>query len=452
MIKRIFIGVIFLFTFYQGFSQQYRGGLIDKTVAVIGNKMIQLSQIEAEAQMMELQGVTVDHKVRCQLLEQMMESKIYLIQAELDSLSINPEMVMSQLESRVNNVVAQLGGERATEEYFGKSLYSLRQEWEKLLMEQSLVQEKQREVSSSVEDLTPSQVKEFYERTNVDSLPIIPTQYKYSQITKYPSKDQAVQEVKERLLDYRKRILDGERFAVLATLYSQDPGSSMKGGELGMMPKSFFEPAFADAASALQEGQISPIVETPYGFHIIQMIEKEGDMVNVRHILLAPDFSQDVKQAAANTLDSLRASIVGDTISFENAAMIYSGDPLSRTNGGMVADPNTGSILFDKDQLKPEDYIQLDKMKEGDISHAFESTDNEGRTGNLVFKIVRLDKVFPSHTATFENDYDVIQYMADNSTSTKAMDEFVEDKLPKTYIVIDPLFENCDFIRKGWIK
>ncbi len=433
-------------------SAQKYDGVIDKTVALVGNSMILLSQIEGEVQMMQFQGYVSDRNLRCEVLENMLVSKLFYTQAQLDSLTVNPDMVDAALEERVNNILTQLGGEEQVEKYFGKPLHKLRQEWREAFMEQNLVQEMQRTVAGGITEVTPKEVQQFYRNIPADSLPIIPTQYQYSQIVLYPDTERAKLEVRERLLEFRQRILDGEKFSMLATLYSEDPGSAMRGGELGMASKSIFWPAFSDAAMALNEGQVSPIVETPDGFHLIQMISKKGDMFNARHILLKPKYTVDDRDSAFIRLDSIRNVVMEDSLTFAQAARIYSQDTKSRTNGGLVSDPNTGAPFFEMDRLKPADYNVLKDMKEGDVSMPFESVDDEGRSGNTVYKIIRLEKIRPSHTASVEEDFNVLLDIATNDKSVKAIEKFIKEKQGTTYIVIDPMFRKCDFRRDGWIK
>lgn len=433
-------------------SAQKYDGVIDKTVALVGNSMILLSQIEGEVQMMQFQGYVSDRNLRCEVLENMLVSKLFYTQAQLDSLTVNPDMVDAALEERVNNILTQLGGEEQVEKYFGKPLHKLRQEWREAFMEQNLVQEMQRTVAGGITEVTPKEVQQFYRNIPADSLPIIPTQYQYSQIVLYPDTERAKLEVRERLLEFRQRILDGEKFSMLATLYSEDPGSAMRGGELGMASKSIFWPAFSDAAMALNEGQVSPIVETPDGFHLIQMISKKGDMFNARHILLKPKYTVDDRDSAFIRLDSIRNVVMEDSLTFAQAARIYSQDTKSRTNGGLVSDPNTGAPFFEMDRLKPADYNVLKDMKEGDVSMPFESVDDEGRSGNTVYKIIRLEKIRPSHTASVEEDFNVLLDIATNDKSVKAIEKFIKEKQGTTYIVIDPMFRKCDFRRDGWIN
>lgn len=402
--------------------------------------------------MMQFQGYVSDRNLRCVVLENMMVSKLFYTQAQLDSLAVNPDMVNAALEDRVNNILSQLGGEEEVEKYFGKPLHKLRQEWREMFMEQNLVQEMQRTVAGSITEVTPKEVQQYYRNTPKDSLPVIPTQYQYSQIVLYPDVEKANMAVRERLLEFRQRILDGEKFSLLATLYSEDPGSAMRGGELGMSSRSIFWPAFSDAAMALKEGQVSPIVETPDGFHLIQLIAKNGDMFNARHILLRPRYTAEDRDSAFTRLDSMRNVVLEDSLTFQQAAWRFSQDFKSRTNGGLVADPNTGAPFFEVDQLKPADYKVLQGMKEGEISEPFESVDDEGRSGNTVYKIVRLEKIRPSHTATVEDDFNVLLDITSNRKSMDAIENFIRDKQATTYIVIDPMFQKCDFERDGWVK
>ena len=326
-------------------AQKY-DGLIDKTVALVGNSMILLSQVESEVNMMQFQGYISDRNLRCEVLENMMVSKLFYTQAQMDSLAVNPDMVDASLNDRINTILSQLGGEEEMEKYFGKPIHKLRQEWRETFVEQNLAQEMQQEVAGKVTEVTPKEVTQFYRRTPKDSLPVIPTQYQYSQIVLYPNVDRAKLAVRERLLEFRQRILEGEKFSLLATLYSEDPGSAMRGGELGMASKDVFWPAFSDAAMSLKEGQVSPIVETPDGFHLIQLIAKDGNMFNARHILLKLRYTAEDRDSAFIRLDSIRTVVMADSIDFQQAARIYSQDSKSRTNGGLGADPLRRATFF----------------------------------------------------------------------------------------------------------
>ena len=434
----------------QAFAQKYSDGLIDKTVAVIGDEMIAISDLESEVRIMMAQGYASDRNVRCEILEQMMISKLFLMQARLDSLSVNNDMVDASLQERLDNVRSSLGGDENVENYFKKPLYKLRDEWRKALMDQSLIQQMQSNVASSIPDLTPYDVQQYIDSTDAQDLPIVPIKYQLSQICLYPDREAANLAVKERLLEIRERIMNGEKFSLLARLYSQDPGSARRGGELGLASKSVYWPAFSDAAMALKPGIVSQIVETPDGFHLIEVLEKDGDMFNARHILMKPEYTDEDRETAFKTLDSLKTELQNGAVSFDLAARFYSQDPATRTNGGQMSDPNTGSAYFEIDQLKPEDYNAIKDLKEGEISAPFESRDNEGRSGNTVYKIVKVDKIIPAHTASFEEDYNLLMEQAKNELSMKAIDDFIDGKLATTYIVIDPLFKDCYFEHDGW--
>ena len=434
-------------------AQRYQGGIVDKTIAVVGNEVIMISDIESEIQMMQYNyGMQSDRKARCELLENMMSSKLFLMQARVDSLVVNNDMVESELSNRIDMLKTNLGSEDAVEKEFGKPIYKLRQEWRSDLEDQTLTQQMQQDIARKIPALTPYDVQKYVESTDTEDLPMVPIKYQLSQICIYPDRDAANLAVKERLLAIRERIINGEKFSTLARLYSQDPGSARKGGELGMASKSIFWPAFSDAAMALKPGIVSQIVETPDGFHIIEVLEKNGDMFNARHILLKPEYTAEDRSKAFNVLDSLKTELNNEAVTFELAARFYSEDPSTRTNGGQMADPNTGSSYFEIDQLKPQDYAAIRDLKEGEISDPVESLDNEGRDGNTVYKIIKVDKILPAHPATFSNDYNLLLDNARSELQVKAIEDFISSKIKSTYIVIDPMFEDCVFERDGWYE
>ena len=451
--KHIFLSAAALLACFTLSAQKYKG-IVDKTVAVVGGETLLLSDVEAEVQQMRASGVNSDRDMRCEVLENMLDAKIFLMQARIDSLTVNNDMVQGNLTQRLDWFRTQLGGDEEVEKYFGKPLYKLRQEWQKTLEEQSLTEQERMEIASKTAEVTPYDVKQYMDATDPEDLPVVPVKYQLRQICIYPNREQAALAVKEKLLSLRERIMNGEKFSTLARIYSEDPGSARRGGELGLASKSIFWPAFSDAAMALRPGTISQIVETPDGFHIIEVIEKKGDMFNARHILIKPQYTAEDREKAFHRLDSLRSKIQEEEISFEMAARFFSEDPASRTNGGQMADPATGSSYFEIDQLKPADYAAIKDLKVGEISQPVESLDNEGylqgRSGNLVYKIIRIDKIVPAHTATFEHDYTQIQEKVQQIKQQEAVDAFLEKKVKDTYIIIDPLFHDCEFSRAIW--
>lgn len=449
--KAALTATLTLFLSAGAFAQKYTG-IVDRAAAVIGNELILVSDVESEVQMLRTKGYGSDRNVRCEVLEKMMEQKLFLIQSRIDSLTVNQDMVESNLSQQIDQIRTALGGDEQVEEYFHKPLYKLRSEWRKQFEDQSLIQQEQQEVVKQLPEVTPYDVKVFLDSTDENDLPVVPQMYQLSQICIYPDREAAAIAVKEKLLDIRERIINGEKFSTLARLYSEDPGSARKGGELGMASKSIFWPAFSDAAMSLKPGIISQIVETPDGFHLIEVLDKKGDMFNARHILLKPEYTAADREKAFARLDSLKTMIDTSEISFELAARYYSEDPATRTNGGQMADPNTGSSYFAIDELKPQDYAAIKDLKPGEISEPVESLDNEGRDGNLVYKIIRLDKIVPSHTATFERDYTELRNIVQQKKQVEALESFVDQKIGTTPIMIDPLFGDCDFKRSTWLE
>lgn len=431
-------------------AQTYPNGIIDKTIAVIGGEMVTISDIESEIQMMRAQGMSSDQNMRCEVLENILQSKLFLVQARLDSLTVNNDMVEANMNQRFDQLLTQLGGEKEVEEYFHKSLYKLRQEWRTALQDQSLIQQEQQKLAGEIVQITPYDVQKYVDAMDPADLPVVPMKYQLSQICVYPDREAANTAVKERLLAIRERIINGERFSTMARLYSQDPGSARRGGELGMASKNIFWPAFSDAAMAIKPGIVSQIVETPDGFHIIEVMEKKGDMFNARHILLKPEYTSEDRIKGFERLDSLRNKIVEGTLEFGQAARFFSEDPATRTNKGQMSDPNTGSAYFEIDQLKPQDYAAIRGLKEGDISEPVESLDNEGRAGNTIYKIIRVDKIIPAHTATFNHDYDMLMEQAKMKQQQDTVEKFVKDKIKTTHIIIDPIFADCDFNNAEW--
>ena len=432
-------------------AQKYKG-VVDKSIAVIGGETILLSDIESEVQQRRATGSSSDRDLRCEILESTMEGKLFLMQARLDSITVGGDMVENSLSQRIDYMRTSLGGDEEMENYFGKPLYKLRQEWRKALEEQSLMEQERYQVASKIAEITPYDVQQYLKNTDPEDLPIVPVKYQLSQICVYPDRQAAAVAVREKLLSLRERIMNGEKFSTLARIYSEDPGSARRGGELGMASKSIFWPAFSDAAMALRPGTISQVVETPDGFHIIEVIEKKGDMFNARHILIKPQYTAEDQEKAFARLDSLKTQIEAEEMDFALAARFYSEDPATRTNGGQMADPSTGSSYFEIDQIKPEDYQAVKNLEPGQVSAPIVSRDNEGRDGNLVYKIIRLDKIVPAQSATFENDYTELLGIVRNSKQMEAINSFVEKKIGETYIIIDPLFGDCDFSRKGWAQ
>jgi peptidyl-prolyl cis-trans isomerase SurA len=424
-----------------------QNGVIDKIVATIGSEMILLSDVESEIMMMRAQGVVSDKNIRCEVFENMLLSKLLLAQARIDSLHADNAIVDEQLNKHIQALMLQLGGEKATEAYFRKPIFKLKQELYEPTRERYLIQLMQNKLMNE-SPISPIDVERFYKRIPEDSLPVIPDQYQIRQIAINPPAGNARFEVREQLLALRERILNGEKFSTLAVLYSED-GSARRGGELGLNTAQAYVPAFADAAVSLKVGQVSQIVETTYGFHLIQLISKEGDMFNCRHILMKPKFDADKRQVAYSRLDSIAGLIRLDSLTFTVAAQLYSEDKTSYMNGGLVVNDHTQSPFFAKDQLSPLDYNVLRNMKPGDISQPFEAAD---KNGNPQYKILQLVELIPSHTANIKKDYNIIQSIAMQGRQMEELERWIAQKQAYTYLRIDPMFHDCEYQRTGWIK
>lgn len=440
----------FLIFFFQLTAVQLSvAQVIDKVIAVIGNEMILISDIEEELMRMKMQGMPTGNANKCRIFEDMLTHKLLVHQARLDSLEVKADNVEMEMERRLRFFIGQMGSEKALEKFFNKNIFQIKDDMRASIREQMLAQQMQQKIVEKV-NLTPKEIKEFYRGLAKDSIPDIPVQYELQQIMiNPPAYNEAKFAVKQKLLEIRERILKGERFATLAVVYSEDRGSAVHGGELGMRGREEYVKEFSNAAFNLKEGQVSSVVESDYGFHIIQMIEHKGDMVNVRHILMKPQYTTTMMNDALSKLDSITRAINADSLTFETAAQKFSVDKKSAMNKGLVINPYTNTNLFPKEQLLPADYFVIKELKVGQISAPFESRDEHA---NVVFKIVKINRIIPAHKANIKDDYDLIQKMAKNQAQNNILKDWVLHKQKTAYIKIDPNYHHCDFELKGWVK
>ncbi|MGL5957655.1 MAG: peptidylprolyl isomerase, partial [Phocaeicola sp.] len=351
-----------------------------------------------------------------------------------------------EIEQRIRYFTIQMGSVEEVEKYFGLPLFQIKENLQQLVREKNLTQQMQAKIVENLQ-VTPRDVEEFYNTIPTDSFPILPDQFVIQQIAKLPPSGAEVRyEVREKLLELRERVLKGEKFQTLAVMYSEDPGSAKRGGELGLSPREQFVKPFADAAWALKPGQVSQIVETEFGFHIIQMIEKKNEMANLRHILIRPKFSSEMQKKASQKLDSIALLIQNDSITFERAVIRYSDDKNTRLNHGYLVNQQTQSTRFEKDQLIPSDYFVLNKLKVGEVSRAFASKDN---TGNDICKIVKLKELIPSHRATITHDYEIIHQIAKSELQQKMFEEWIQKRIESSvFISISEEMSECTLKRK----
>ena len=431
-----------------GASSQAQG-IIDKIVGIVGNEIIMMSDIENQYIQMASQQMKVDGNTRCEILEDMMFQKLLYVQAQKDSLSVTPKEVETELDRRLSVFINQIGSEQKLEEYFGKTIKSIKDDLRSTIEEQMLAQKVQQKIIGDTK-VTPSEVKNFFEKLPADSIPTIEAYYELSEIVIKPevSKEDKEKVVAE-LNKIRERILNGESFSTMAVLYSEDPGSAMKGGELGFVSKTDLVPEFSQVAFNLTSSlDVSQVVETEYGFHIIQMIEKKGNMMNFRHILMKPKVSMEALEAADKKANEVYSILQSDTISFIDAVKKYSnGD--SKGSDGKVMNPYYGDARMTSDFLDPYTKSAVMPLKEGEYSKPFLSSDNKG---SRVIKIVRLDLDVKEHKANMKDDYLTLQRAALEDKNSRLIDEWVKDKVQSVYIKIDDEYKDCNFNVNCWIK
>ncbi len=464
-------GASTLFSVVAQGSSEPRRVVLDKVIAVVGGSSILASDLEQQIQMIDQQrrreGYTSERPLRSEAMEQLLTQKLLYNQGLLDSVEINELSIASSVESRLSALREQEGGVRELEESFNMEIFNIREMLRRNMKEQYVASQMQSAVVSDV-SVIPGEVERYYKSHDRDSLPMIGEQYRYAQITRFPSSiEDAKRRVRERLLGMREKIIAGEsKFNFLAQMYSLDPGSAYRGGEMEPQPANAFVPAFADAIQMLQPGQVSEVVETEYGFHIIELIDKKGDLYHCRHILLRPEYTTEELMEPINFLDSLAGMIRKDSITFELAAMLYSNDKSSKNNGGVVTnhdllerynayDAKLTVTKFLKEDFGNRGYKSLDdfnalmRLDEGGVSSAFATQD---MVGNQMGKIVKLIRIYPAHEATLEDDYLRLEELALNSKSEREFNSWVERTIAKTYIFIDPDYRDMEFEYKGWVK
>jgi peptidyl-prolyl cis-trans isomerase SurA len=351
----------------------------------------------------------------------------------------------------MNKAIREAGSEKALEEYFKKSMLEIRRDIRKVMIEQQTVREVQSNIAEGI-TITPNELKRYFSGLAKDSLPVIPAKVQISIIQLDPPENEENKaEARQKLLDYRSQILAGKSFSVLAILYSEDPSTAKNGGELGYLTRGELEKEYADAAFSLTKNTVSKIVETRYGFHIIQMIDRKGDLINTRHILIKAKVKPGQAARAITKLDSIARLIRKDSLKFEDAAIRYSTHKDSRINGGKFVSTNPSERVtwFTLEELNNEMYVQVRGLKPGEISEPFRTADDDG---NTVFRIVKLDNEIPAHRANLKDDYQIISDAALMNKRQKTYNEWIKKKTESTYIKISDEFKSCEFLKEGWLK
>ncbi len=442
MKKFTYISVILITLLsFQKAKSQDKSFILDRVVAVVGDFHVLQSDIEQQYLQMKMNQAYVPEGIKCDILNYFIEQKLLMTQAKIDSIEVSEAQVELSMESRLNMFISQFGSEEEMEEYFGKSIFDIREDLQKTMREMMITQQVQQTVVGDIK-ITPSDVKSYYRSIPKDSIPFIESEVKIARIVAYPPvNEKSIFEVKKRLLELRERIMNGESMSTLAILYSDDPSATTNFGEIGFRSKSELDPAYVETAWALKEGQVSKIVESSFGYHIIQSIERRGDRVNTRHILLKPKVDAAARAKALAKLDSVKTLIEQDSMTFHIAAIIHSEDDDTRANGGLVVNPQNSAATFKYDQLETKDYYTIREMEVGEISQPYESTDDGG---TLCYKMIKLISRTEPHRANLKQDYLLLQNMAMSEKQNQIMQEWFEEKREKTYVRIDNSFEECD--------
>lgn len=426
------------------------GTMVDGIVAVIGKSIIMRSDLEKHFNDYTAQYKTVENpdEIYCTILENLVYNKLMVHQAELDSIEVTDEEVDYRLNSRIQYFLQQTGGDvKYIENYFHKSMTEIKKEMREMMYEQALIEQVQSGITGSI-TITPSEVSQFASNINPDSMPMVSTTYQFGEIVKIPPvSDEEVESVKERLNSYRERILRGEKIGGLARLYSDDPGSASRGGDLGFVERGTLYPEFEAAAFNLKSGEVSQVVKTQAGYHIIQLIERRGESIRVAHILIQPKPSTDEQVKAIMYLDSVRQVIVDNNIPLDEAAKKFS-EGSTRLNGGMVVNPYNSSLTFDRQSLDDATFTTLNKMIPGEYSECVPFVNDDGV---MAYRLLYLKERVAEHKANLVEDYDMIKNAALEQKKYEAMEKWVKEKVKVTNIKIAEQYKFCPFVTKWQI-
>ncbi len=425
--------------------------LIDEVVATIGDDAILSSDIEYQYGQAMIEGVNFNGNIRCHIFEQILIQKLMINQAKIDSVEVTDSEVLSQVDARMNYFIQQVGGQDKLEEYFNKPLAQIRRDQMENVRTQMITQRMQSNITKDVK-VTPFEIRRAFQSMNSDSIPFVPAQYEVEQIVLYPEIEQTeIDRIKSRLRDFQAQVANGRDFATLAVLYSEDPGSASRGGDLGWYSRSGFVPEFSAVAFNMHEkGKVSKIVETEFGFHIIQFIDRKGDRINCRHILLKPKVSEESKRKATAFLDTITDYINQEKITFEEAATRFSMDKDSRSNGGLMVNAQTGTSKFQLSELPADIAKAIQGLEVGQFSKPFVMMDE--RKGSETLRMVRLVKRHEPHKANINDDYDMLKSIVEEKKRNQLLDDWVIKKQKELYVNISKEWRDCDFHYKGWGK
>lgn len=440
---------LFFFLFTQVFLlPAQENQMLDKIIAVVGDEIVLYSDLQQQYNQYLAQGYEVSDHTRCLIMEDLLYQAMLIYQAKIDSVQVSDQQVNDELDRRIRFFVSQLGSERQLEEYYKKTIAEIKTEFRELIRQQLIAQTMQGKITEGIK-ISPTEVKRFYESMPEDSIPLLNATVEVAHIVRYaPVTEEAKNYAKEKILTLKKRIENGENFATLAVLYSEDIQSARKGGELGYVTKAELVPEFARAAFKLKNTkEVSDIVETEYGYHIIQLIDKQGNRINVRHILIKPQQDMSAALKAREKLEEIRR-LLSDTFSFSRAAQLYSEDVSTKNNGGNIINPYTGNTVFEMDQIDPALFFVIDKMKAGEVSPPVPYKSPEGKEG---YRIIYLKSRTEAHRANLEEDFEYLKEMALTDKKNKKINEWITEKINETYLYIEPEWRQCVYTNP-WVK
>lgn len=441
--KLFFLNIILLISF-ASYSQS-----IDKIQAIIGSEILLTSDIENQYNQILSQGVIETENIRCDIIDELLLQNFLVHHAKIDStIELNQDEIDSEINNRISYFEKQLGSLAKVESFFNRSIESMEEELLYIVKDQFYTQKKQSKIISDVK-ITPNEVKEFYNQLKSEDIPLVPTKLELSQLVISPVlSEEKQQSIKDKLNNFRKRIYNGEDFKVLATLYSDDIVSANNGGELGFMKRGELVPEFERAAFKLKKDEISEVVESKFGFHIIQMIERRGEQINVRHILIKPKYSSLSLKNARDKINSIKADLDSSKISFDEALQRFSDDE-SKNNGGIILNPKTGTSFFTFDEIDPSIRYTVEKMKIGDISDPSLSKSQDGT--QAAYRLIKLNNKIDEHKANVVDDFDLLKEYALANKKQKVLEKWVIDNINDTYINLSKDLSVCSCYNK-WTK
>ncbi len=444
---KILATLIVLFLFIQVSAQEQK--IVDKIIGVVGDNIILMSDIESQLQQAKSQGEKINDEIKCAIFDQALLEKFFLAQAQLDSVYVGEDDVEAELDKRIRYYISNsFGSQEKLEEFYGKSIEDLKADFRKDVKNQMLAEKMQGKIYGNIKT-TPADVKQFFDAIPKDSLPYFNAEIELSQIVIFPkasqeAKDYALMKIKK----IKQDIISGTDFGAKAQLVSEDPGSKKEGGDLGFITRGQMVSEFEAAAFRLDEGQVSDVVETKYGYHLIQCLEKKGERIHVRHILITAPITSFDEITAKTYLDSIRTLIVSDQYTFTSAVKEFSEDEQSKSNSGSLINPQTGNSYFEMNQIDGSLLFTISDLKNGQLSQTSTFTTEEGKKA---FRMIMIKSETEAHQASLKDDYSKIAAATKQAKQQEALVKWIKDRKGDTYIMIDDSFQSCDNVQK-WLK